>query len=843
MPSFSSSLFSSRLTVSLSNSFSTLASLSESEELLSPLAQSSPKTFDKSKSKKDSMHTGEKTKKKTQRQPRNQTRQQIKVMVINFQSIWGKVAELAVCLENHQPDVLIGTESWLDDGVSNSEIVPPNYSVVRKDRVGTYGKDGYGGVFIAYKTDLVVAHRVDLDSDTEILWIQLELFGSKPVLIGAYYRHPSSKGEVLEQLDVSLSKIDSSKCPNVWLAGDFNLAGIDWETQSTLPLCPKPGLCRQLISIANDYGLEQVVRKPTRRNNILDLFFTNNNTLVDKVTVIPGISDHDGIPVVTINIRPKILKSKPRKVYMYHKANHDKLDSDLTELCSVFECKDLGQCSVEQLWSEFSDNIKLTMDENIPSKYVTSGKTSPWINHRTKRQLKQKQRAYNHAKSTGDDDDWQKFRSIRRNITRETRRLYRTYIKEVCIQGNKQFWSFIKSLKKDSSGIPALKDENNMLVTDNIKKANLLNSQFESVFTQDDSSSLPTINSPKFPSMPDIHVDVHGVEKLLNQLNIHKAPGPDEIPSYILKVYASRIAPILTIIFNKSLTSGILPESWRQANITPIFKKDDCVIYREIVNDLDAEALQKDLDTLSVWERTWQMRFNTAKCFTLKITHARKHIFTHKYNLGGSILQETDSHQYLGVEITKDLKWKKHINQISAKGNRALRFIKRNLSSCTEDIKHTAFKTFIRPTIEYCSAVWDPYTQDQIYQLEAIQRRAVRFIKSDYSKRTSVTKLMKDLDMETLADRRKIDRLSILQKAREGHLALPVQNILQPTHRLTKRSHANSYQELQVNKDVFKYSFYPRTIKEWNSLPATLTQQPDPLAFKKSIQDHILKRI
>ncbi|XP_072039419.1 uncharacterized protein [Amphiura filiformis] len=185
----------------------------------------------------------------------------------------------------------------------------------------------------------------------------------------------------------------------------------------------------------------------------------------------------------------------------------------------------------------------------------------------------------------------------------------------------------------------------------------------------------------------------------------------------------------------------------------------------------------------------------------------------------------------------------KHINQISAKGNRALGFIKHNLSSCTEDIKHTAFKTFIRPTIEYCSAVWDPYTQDQIYQLEAIQRRAVRFIKSDYSKRTSVTKLMKDLDMETLADRRKIDRLSILQKAREGHLALPVQNILQPTHRLTKRSHANSYQELQVNKGVFKYSFYPRTIKEWNSLPATLTQQPDPLAFKKSIQDHILKRI
>ena len=110
--------------------------------------------------------------------------------------------------------------------------------------------------------------------------------------------------------------------------------------------------------------------------------------------------------------------------------------------------------------------------------------------------------------------------------------------------------------------------------------------------------------------------------------------------------------------------------------------------------------------------------------------------------MGGAIVQETNSHPYLGVEITKDLKWKTHVNQISAKGNRALGFIKRNLSNCNEEIKLTAFNTLVRPTIGYCSAVWDPHNQDQIYQLEAIQRRAVRFIKNDYSKKTSVTELL-----------------------------------------------------------------------------------------------------
>ena len=61
---------------------------------------------------------------------------------------------------------------------------------------------------------------------------------------------------------------------------------------------------------------------------------------------------------------------------------------------------------------------------------------------------------------------------------------------------------------------------------------------------------------------------------------------------------------------------------------------DDCVVYREIVNDYDAEMLQKDLDTLSNWEKTWQIRFNADKCFVLKITHAHKHVFNHSYKLG-----------------------------------------------------------------------------------------------------------------------------------------------------------------------------------------------------------------
>ena len=74
--------------------------------------------------------------------------------------------------------------------------------------------------------------------------------------------------------------------------------------------------------------------------------------------------------------------------------------------------------------------------------------------------------------------------------------------------------------------------------------------------------------------MPTISLNVEGIYRLLNDLDVNKAPGPDKIPNRILKYCATKIAQILPVIFNQSLTSGNLPDDWLTANITPIFKKD-----------------------------------------------------------------------------------------------------------------------------------------------------------------------------------------------------------------------------------------------------------------------------
>ena len=75
--------------------------------------------------------------------------------------------------------------------------------------------------------------------------------------------------------------------------------------------------------------------------------------------------------------------------------------------------------------------------------------------------------------------------------------------------------------------------------------------------------------------MPEISITTSGISKLLQNLNIHKAMGPDQINAKILRELQDILAPTLEIIFNHSLNTGIVPSDWKMANITPLFKKGD----------------------------------------------------------------------------------------------------------------------------------------------------------------------------------------------------------------------------------------------------------------------------
>ena len=97
------------------------------------------------------------------------------------------------------------------------------------------------------------------------------------------------------------------------------------------------------------------------------------------------------------------------------------------------------------------------------------------------------------------------------------------------------------------------------------------------MFSTDNPSDFPNINPWRknlhIPDISDIQISVDGVLKLLNDLNIHKAMGPDGLHPRVLKQLAPTIAPILQLIFQKSIDSCLVPSDWKTANVCPIFKK------------------------------------------------------------------------------------------------------------------------------------------------------------------------------------------------------------------------------------------------------------------------------
>ena len=89
-----------------------------------------------------------------------------------------------------------------------------------------------------------------------------------------------------------------------------------------------------------------------------------------------------------------------------------------------------------------------------------------------------------------------------------------------------------------------------------------------------------------------------------------------------------------------------------------------------------------------------------------------------EYTLKGETLMNVSSTPYLGVCLSETLEWEAHINRITSKANSTLGFLRRNLKSCPPKLRETAYFSLVRSSLEYSSAVWDPFRQKDIDKLK-----------------------------------------------------------------------------------------------------------------------------
>ena len=166
--------------------------------------------------------------------------------------------------------------------------------------------------------------------------------------------------------------------------------------------------------------------------------------------------------------------------------------------------------------------------------------------------------------------------------------------------------------------------------------------------------------------------------------------------------------------------------------------------------------------------------------------------------------------------------------------------IKRNLWNCPRKVRETAYTSIVRPKLEYASASWDPHYKKDISTLERVQRKAARFCLQNFNKTASVTDMLSELKWDTLEIRRKKSRLTLMYKLSHNLVDITTEDHLIPnSEKRTRKSHAFKYRMSEVSKDVFKFSFFPRSITEWNSLPADLVNCESLSDFKLNLGKHV----
>ena len=510
--------------------------------------------------------------------PRFNNERPLRVLNVNCQSLTSKIGPWIELLDRTKPDVLIATETWLHSGISDNELCLDSYVVYRRDRVHSKG----GGILIAvseYISSKDISPGRPSESTHETLWVNINntsrKSAGKSLIIGACYRPSVADSTTIGQMKVELQSLSAKSEQNILLAGDFNLPGIVWKTQSIAPKAQYVNHHTEFLDVMNDFSLEQMIEEPTRMNAILDLVLTNHPHRISRPSVIPGISDHDAVYVeFAMGISAKL--QKPREIKLYRKADWDGLRGYLKPL----EDELSTQSSVEFIWQQIKERIEKAASKFIPTKLCKRQETCPWIDSSLRRLIKRRNRIFKRTKATGTIESEEEYQKLKREVQRRLRSDHNEYITTILSDGidgptpNKRFWTYIKHKQSNGNSIQAIKKDDAIL-TSAVDKANALNSQFQSVFSTlvgvDENLELPSNNR----RMSAITISREGVLKQLMRLKTTKAQGPDGLHPRVLKEAADCLCGPLTLLFQQSLDTGAVPGDWKRAAVCPIYKKGD----------------------------------------------------------------------------------------------------------------------------------------------------------------------------------------------------------------------------------------------------------------------------
>lgn len=527
----------------------------------------------------------------------------LKCLCLNAQSLRHKMSELLVTVEARKLDVIGITESWGDDGVSDSEFSIPGFSMFRVDRES--GHRG-GGVLLYVRSEMNAVETNIKSKFTDQVWCKVSIVNGEEILIGVCYRSPNIVLSGKDNENLLCDLIDEVQGKPLLLMGDFNYPDIDWSTA-----CGQSPASQNFVDRIEDGFLTQHVREATRKGSILDLVITSEPEMIDAVSVLGrlGNSDHN-ILEWNVYLGPSLPLSDDRSCPDYAKADYDAIRQAL----GAVDWTHLLQGDANEQWIAFASVIHQLETLYVPYKNsLRPKKKSPWMTYKAVKLVNKKHKMYKVYKS----QTHPAYVKAARQANVEIRRAKRNFEKKLATNidnDRKSFFAYVRNRSRAKPTVGPLVDEHDGTVLQSQELVEKLNQYFASVFTDEDMSNIPDakllFHGNETEKLLDIVVDEDLVRKKLDGLRTDKAAGADGISPRVLVELKDVISFPIMYIINESVRTGVVPDEWKSANVTPIHKKGNkgrvdnyrpisltsqiCKLHESIIRDAIMDHLDKN---------------------------------------------------------------------------------------------------------------------------------------------------------------------------------------------------------------------------------------------------------
>ncbi len=477
-------------------------------------------------------------------------------------------------------------ESSLTGDIANDVILIEGFSPdpIRADKADDTRN---GGVCLYFREDLPIKSRPDLATIPETIVAEIKL-NRKKLFFVLSYRHPNIPiaqfSDYVTSLESIYENISLENPSATIICGDFNARSpLFWECDTVT----REGEIFSNFLISNN--MEELINEPTHiRDNgsqsCIDLICTDQPFLFVDSGVLPSLDPHSKHNIIhgRLNFHSPSPPPYERRIWDYANANFELIRKNLSEM----DWKSLFfRLNVDEMALVFTDTVLDIFSKNIPNKTVTChDKDAAWITPQVKTAIKRNSRVYSKWNKRGrKPEERAKVIEIQNQTNKLITQAKNSYYEKLGklisdpSTGQKHFWSAFKRLsnKKKTTNIPPI-IENNVYVTNFQHKASIFNSYFaEQCTILDNGSTLPPLNYHTDSLLSDITINPDEIVEIILMHKLKKAHGCDNISMAMLKLCPKEIAVPLSMIFQHSINTGSFPDSWKLANVQPIYKKNN----------------------------------------------------------------------------------------------------------------------------------------------------------------------------------------------------------------------------------------------------------------------------